>query len=90
MPRGEVRTEVVGWLRRGHAKRRPRTRGEDRRVQIPDMVNIPDKPQEVDERLVPEHLEGDLIKGAFNRSSIGTLVAPYSRCWPRCQQLARS
>ena len=74
MPRGELRTEVVGWLRQGHAKRRPKTRGEDRRGQIPDMVNIRDRPPEVDERLVPGHWEGDLIKGAFNRSSIGTLV----------------
>lgn len=74
MPRGELRTEVVGWLRQGHAKHRLRTSGEDRRGQIPDMVNIRDRPPEVDERLVPGQWEGDLIKGAFNRSSIGTLV----------------
>ena len=72
--RGELRTEVVGWLRHGHAKRRPMARGEDRRGQIPDMVNIRDRPPEVEERLVQGHLEGDLIKGAYNRSSIGTLV----------------
>ena len=30
MPRGELRTEVIGWLRFGHAKRRPRARGADR------------------------------------------------------------
>ena len=74
MPRGELRTEVVGWLRHGHAKRRPIARGEDRRGQIPDMVNIRERPPEVEERLVPGHWEGDLIKGAYNRSSIGTLV----------------
>ena len=74
MPRGELRTEVVGWLRHGHAKRRPMARGEDRRGQIPDMVNISDRPPDVEERLVPGHWEGDLIKGAYNRSSIGTLV----------------
>ena len=74
MPRGELRTEVVGWLRQGHAKRRPRARGEDRRGQIPDMVSIHDRPPEIDERLVPGHWEGDLIKGAYNRSAIGTLV----------------
>lgn len=74
MPRGELRTEVVGWLRHGHAKRRPRTRGEDRRGKIPEMVSIHDRPPEVNERLVPGHWEGDLIKGAYNRSSIGTLV----------------
>jgi IS30 family transposase len=74
MPRGELRTEVIGWLRFGHAKRRPRTRGEDRRGQIPDMVSIHDRPPEIEERLVPGHWEGDLIKGAHNRSSVGTLV----------------
>jgi IS30 family transposase len=74
MPRGELRTEVIGWLRFGHAKRRPRARGEDRRGQIPDMVSIHDRPPEVEERLVPGHWEGDLIKGAYNRSAVGTLV----------------
>lgn len=74
MPRGELRTEVIGWLRFGHAKRRPRARGDDRRGTIPDMVSIHDRPPEIDERLVPGHWEGDLIKGAHNKSSVGTLV----------------
>jgi len=74
MPRGELRTEVIGWLRFGHAKRRPRARGEDRRGRIPDMVSIHDRPPEVEERLIPGHWEGDLIKGAHNRSAVGTLV----------------
>ncbi len=74
MPRGELRTEVIGWLRFGHAKRRPRARGEDRRGRIPDMVSIHDRPPEIEERLIPGHWEGDLIKGAHNRSSVGTLV----------------
>ena len=74
MPRGALRTEVIGWLRFGQAKRRPRARGEDRRGKIPDMVSIHERPPEIDERLVPGHWEGDLIKGAHNRSSVGTLV----------------
>ena len=74
MPRGELRKEVIGWLRFGHAKRRPRARGQDRRGRIPDMVSIHERPPEVDERLVPGHWEGDLIKGAYNRSAVGTLV----------------
>ena len=74
MPRGELRTAVIGWLRFGHAKRRPRARGEDRRGKIPDMVSIHDRPPEIEERLVPGHWEGDLIKGAYNRSAVGTLV----------------
>ena len=74
MPRGALRTEVIGWLRLGNAKRRPRARGADRRGKIPDMVRIHDRPPEVAERAVPGHWEGDLIKGAYNRSAVGTLV----------------
>ena len=74
MPRGELRTQVIGWLRFGHAKRRPRARGQDRRGRIPDRVSIHERPPEVEERLVPGHWEGDLIKGAHNRSAVGTLV----------------
>ncbi len=74
MPRGELGRQVIGWLRFGHAKRRPRARGEDRRGKIPDRVSIHDRPPEVEERLVPGHWEGDLIKGAHNSSAVGTLV----------------
>lgn len=85
MPRGALRTEVIGGLRFGHAKRRPRARGEDRRGKIPDMVSIHDRPPEVEERVVPGHWEGDLIKGAYNRSAVGTLVERRhcSRYWRR-------
>lgn len=84
MPRGELRTEVIGWLRFGHAKRRPRARGEDRR-KIPDMVSTHDRPPEIEERLVPGHWEGDLIKGAYNpvpRWARWWSAPRCSRCWP--------
>lgn len=74
MPRGELRTAVIGWLRFGHGKRRPRSRGEDRRGQIPGRVSIHDRPADIEERLVPGHWEGDLIKGKGNRTAVGTLV----------------
>jgi transposase, IS30 family len=74
MPRGELRTEVIGLLRKSHKARRPRARGEDRRGLIPNMTSIDERPIEVAERMVPGHWEGDLIKGKANRSQVGTLV----------------
>lgn len=73
-PHGELRKELIACLRQGKTTRRPRAGGVDRRQQIPDLVSIHLRPPEVDERLLPGHWEGDLIKGAFNRSAVGTLV----------------
>ncbi|SAL08148.1 integrase catalytic subunit [Caballeronia arationis] len=56
-----------------------RTRGTDRRGQIPDMVSIHVRPPEIEDRLLPGHWEGDFIKGAGNQSSVGVLVERTSR-----------
>jgi IS30 family transposase len=74
VPRGALRTELIACLRQGRSTRKPRTRGKDRRGQIPNMQSIHVRPPEVEDRLIPGHWEGDLIKGAGNRSSVGTLV----------------
>ena len=74
MPRGTLRTELIACLRQARKSRRPRARGEDRRGTIPNMTSIHQRPPEIDERVIPGHWEGDLIKGARNASSIGTLV----------------
>ncbi|MGF6609270.1 IS30 family transposase [Paraburkholderia sp. WSM4175] len=66
-------------LRHGHSTRMPRTRGTDRRGQIPDMVSIHVRPPEIEDRLLPGHWEGDFIKGAGNQSSVGVLVERTSR-----------
>ena len=57
----------------------PRSRGDDRRGQIPEMVSIHVRPPEVDDRVMPGHWEGDFIKGAGNKSSVGVLVERTSR-----------
>src|SRR2546430_2360070 len=78
-PKGELRRELVALLRRRHGKRMPRSRGQDRRGQIPDMVSIHVRPPEVNDRVMPGHWEGDLIKGAGNKSAVGVLVERSSR-----------
>lgn len=74
LPVGELRKELIHCLRHGKSTRKPRAGGVDRRNQIPDMVSIHVRPPEVEDRLVPGHWEGDLIKGKNNASAVGTLV----------------
>lgn len=78
-PRGELRRQLIACLRQGRGTRLPRTRGTDRRGQIPEMVSIHLRPPEIEDRVMPGHWEGDFIKGAGNQSSVGVLVERSSR-----------
>ena len=78
-PRGELRRQLIACLRHGRSTRMPRKRGIDRRGQIPEMVSIHVRPPEVNDRVMPGHWEGDFIKGAGNKSSVGVLVERTSR-----------
>jgi IS30 family transposase len=79
MPRSTLRTELVGLLRQSHKTRLPRSRGTARKAGLPNMTHISLHPPEVAARIVPGHWEGNLIKGAMNRSSVGALVERLSR-----------
>jgi IS30 family transposase len=78
-PRGELRRELIACLRLARTKRWPRSRGEDRRGQITDLLSIHVRPPAVEDRQFPGHWEGDLIKGAGNLSAVGTLVERSTR-----------
>ena len=78
-PVGELRKELIACMRQAHNKRVPRSKGQDRRGQIPDMLSIHVRPPEIEDRQFPGHWEGDLIKGAANASAVGTLVERTSR-----------
>jgi IS30 family transposase len=78
-PRGELKREMIACLRHHNQVRKPRSRGVDRRGLIKDMQSIHIRPPEVEDRIIPGHWEGDLIKGAGNRSSVGTLVERTTR-----------
>jgi transposase, IS30 family len=76
-PRGELRRELRAHLRSGRSSRRRRHTREPRDTvgRISGAVPISERPEDIAERLVPGHYEGDLILGPVGTTAaIGTLV----------------
>jgi len=75
-PRGELRKLMIHCLRRSKSKRGPRgsRTSNYNSVKVEEYQLIHNRPEEINERLLPGHWEGDLIAGSKNQSCIGTLV----------------
>lgn len=81
-PRSTLRTETVGLLRESHKTWIPRNRGTARTCGLPNLTNTSSvRPPEVLHASFPAtgRAISDLVKGAMNRSSVGTLVERISR-----------
>lgn len=72
--RGALKRDLAVCLRTGRAVRRPSRKVGQRKNRIPNMINISERPPEVEDRAVPGNWEGDLIIGKQNQTAIGTLV----------------
>jgi len=78
--RGALKKELLGHLRSKRHIRRSRHSHifKDGRGQIPEAISIRERPAEVEDRAIPGHWEGDLLRGSGN-SHIATLVERQSR-----------
>jgi len=71
-PTSELAKQVTEAMRTGRTRRQHQ--GRAHHPKMTGMINISERPAEVEDRAVPGHWEGDLILGKRNGSAIGTLV----------------
>src|SRR5215510_6027652 len=78
--RGALKKELLDHLRSKRRIRRSKHSRifKDGRGQIPEAISIRERPAEVEDRAIPGHWEGDLLRGSGN-SHIATLVERHSR-----------
>lgn len=78
-PRRGLKAEMIAALRQHKPARGLRRTTLAGGSIAPESLRIIHRPEEIEGRLVPGHWEGELIKGAFNRSAVGTVVERKTR-----------
>lgn len=84
-PRGSLKKAMVDALRQEKPSRGRRRTTAATGSFVPEALRIVHRPEVIAERKLPGHWEGDLIKGAFNRSCVGTLVERKTRFVVLCR-----
>ncbi len=79
LPKGELRKELIGYLRQKKKSRYKRKGEYDKRGTIPEMISIEERPASVENRSVAGHWEGDLIMGKNHKSALGSIVERKTR-----------
>ena len=77
--KGNLKKSLLKYLRQKRRARNNRKLSHEKRGQIPDLIPIHQRPEEVEDRQVPGHWEGDLIMGKDHKSALGVLVERTTR-----------
>jgi IS30 family transposase len=80
LPKGELKDSLIKAFRRSHKQRYKKGRiikGYNK--SIPNLVSIEKRPEEVKDRIIPGHWEGDLLIGKHRKSALGSIVERTSR-----------
>lgn len=84
-PRGSLKKGMLEALRQAKPQRGRRRRTAAGKTFVPEDLRIVHRPEDVANRQLPGHWEGDFVKGAFNRSAVGTLVERKTRYVVLCR-----
>ena len=80
LPRGSLKKELLKCLRQERKFRHSRKASHAKRSTITDFISISERPEEVKDRIIPGHWEGDLIMGnKKSNTALGTLVERTTR-----------